>query len=156
MNRLPSMVFVIDPKKEHIAVEEARRLKIPIVGIVDTNCDPDGLDFVIPANDDAIRSIRLFAARIANACIEGGQRRQEIVKAQGEKVESKGTKERKADGKGPQVDVIRRNKDNAAEGEATADAAAKPADAAAATAETAAVATDAKPESDSGTAEASA
>ena len=71
MNRLPGAVFIIDPKKEHIAVAEANRLQIPVVAIVDTNCDPDMIDYVIPGNDDAIRSIKLFTANIAEACIEG-------------------------------------------------------------------------------------
>ena len=63
----------IDPKKEHIAVHEASRLGIPVIGVVDTNCDPDGIDFVIPGNDDAIRSIKLFTSKIADACIEGAR-----------------------------------------------------------------------------------
>jgi small subunit ribosomal protein S2 len=71
MRRLPGALFVVDPKKENIAVKEARKLNIPIVGIVDTNCDPDEIDYVIPGNDDAIRAIRLFSARIADACSEG-------------------------------------------------------------------------------------
>ncbi|MFN0061400.1 MAG: 30S ribosomal protein S2 [Myxococcaceae bacterium] len=71
MSRLPGCVFVIDPKKEQIAVHEASRLGIPVIGVVDTNCDPDGIDFVIPGNDDAIRSIKLFTSKIADACIEG-------------------------------------------------------------------------------------
>ena len=66
--RLPGAVFVIDPKKEHIAVEEARKLEIPIVAITDTNCDPDLIDYVIPGNDDAIRAIKLFTGKIADAC----------------------------------------------------------------------------------------
>src|SRR6476659_1225118 len=74
MTRLPGCVFVIDPKKEHIAVHEASRLGIPVIGIVDTNCDPDGIDFIIPGNDDAIRSIKLFTSKIADACIEGAAR----------------------------------------------------------------------------------
>ena len=74
MTRLPGCVFVIDPKKEHIAVHEASRLGIPVIGVVDTNCDPDGIDFVIPGNDDAIRSIKLFTSKIADACIEGAAR----------------------------------------------------------------------------------
>src|SRR3982750_3514452 len=74
MSRLPGCLFVIDPKKEHIAIHEATRLGIPIVGLVDTNCDPEGIDFVIPGNDDAIRSIRLFCAKIADAAIEGKAR----------------------------------------------------------------------------------
>ena len=71
MARLPEAVFVVDTKKEKIAVDEARKLKIPVLGIVDTNCDPDEVDFVIPGNDDALRSIRLFASRIADAVMEG-------------------------------------------------------------------------------------
>jgi small subunit ribosomal protein S2 len=71
MSRLPDVVFVVDTKKEKIAVDEARKLKIPIIGIVDTNCDPDEVDLVIPGNDDALRAIRLFASRIADAVLEG-------------------------------------------------------------------------------------
>ncbi|MEW6138290.1 MAG: 30S ribosomal protein S2 [Thermodesulfobacteriota bacterium] len=71
MKRLPGAVFIVDPKKENIAVQEARKLCIPIVAIVDSNCDPDEVDYVIPGNDDAIRAIRLFSSRIADACIEG-------------------------------------------------------------------------------------
>jgi small subunit ribosomal protein S2 len=81
MSQLPGAVFIIDPKREHLAVHEARRLKIPTIAIVDTNCNPDGIDFVIPANDDAIRSIRLIVAGIADAAIEGLMR-QEIVQAE--------------------------------------------------------------------------
>lgn len=71
MSRLPDAVFVIDTRREKIAVDEARKLKIPVIGIVDTNCDPDDVDFVIPGNDDALRSIRLFLSRIADAIISG-------------------------------------------------------------------------------------
>ena len=71
MARLPDAVFVVDTRKEKIAVDEARKLKIPVLGIVDTNCDPDEVDFVIPGNDDALRAIRLFASRIAEAVIAG-------------------------------------------------------------------------------------
>ena len=71
MSRLPDAVFIVDTKKEKIAVDEARKLKIPVIGIVDTNCDPDEVDYVIPGNDDALRSIRLFASRIADSVIEG-------------------------------------------------------------------------------------
>ncbi|NVJ25918.1 30S ribosomal protein S2 [Myxococcus sp. AM011] len=74
MSKLPRCVFIIDPKKEHIAIHEATRLGIPVIGLVDTNCDPDGIDFVIPGNDDAIRSIKLFTSKIAEACIEGAAR----------------------------------------------------------------------------------
>jgi small subunit ribosomal protein S2 len=71
LDRLPSAIFIIDPKKETIAVEEAQRLAIPIVAIVDTNCDPSGIDYPIPGNDDAIRSVRLITSRIADAVLEG-------------------------------------------------------------------------------------
>ena len=73
MNKLPGAMFVVDPRKEHNAISEARKLGIPIVAIVDTNCDPDEVDYVIPANDDAIRAIRLIASTMANAVIEGRQ-----------------------------------------------------------------------------------
>ena len=73
MNRLPGALFVVDPRKERIAVSEARKLNIPIVGIVDTNCDPDEIDYVIPGNDDAIRAVRLLTGRMADAVIEGRQ-----------------------------------------------------------------------------------
>lgn len=71
MKRLPGALFVVDPRKERIAVAEARKLNIPIVGIVDTNCDPDEIDYVIPGNDDAIRAVRLLTASMADAIIEG-------------------------------------------------------------------------------------
>ena len=73
MKRLPDMLFIIDVRKEEIAVAEANRLGIPVVAVVDTNCSPDGIDAVIPGNDDALRAIRLFASRIADAIIEGKQ-----------------------------------------------------------------------------------
>ena len=71
MTKLPDAVFVIDTQREKIAVDEARKLKIPVIGLVDTNCDPDDIDYVIPGNDDALRSIRLFVTRIAEAIISG-------------------------------------------------------------------------------------
>ena len=71
MKKLPSVLFVIDPRKEHLAVKEANTLKIPVVALCDTNCDPSGVDYVIPGNDDAIKAIRLFVAAIADAAIEG-------------------------------------------------------------------------------------
>jgi small subunit ribosomal protein S2 len=74
MNKLPGAIFVIDPKKEAIAVQEANKLGIPVVAVVDTNCDPDNIDYIIPGNDDAIRAIRLFATLMADACVEGSER----------------------------------------------------------------------------------
>jgi len=73
MSRLPDVVFIIDVRKEEIAVAEANRLGIPVVAVVDTNCSPDGIDYVIPGNDDALRAVRLFASRIADAVLEGQQ-----------------------------------------------------------------------------------
>lgn len=84
MERLPDAMFVVDPKKEAIAVAEANKLRIPVVSIVDTNCDPELIDFVIPGNDDAIRSIRLFTSKIADAYLAGaGQLEQEVVDQEG-------------------------------------------------------------------------
>jgi small subunit ribosomal protein S2 len=71
MGSLPDALFVVDTRNEQIAVDEARKLKIPVIGVVDTNCDPDQVDFVIPGNDDALRAIRLFSARISDAVLEG-------------------------------------------------------------------------------------
>lgn len=75
MTKLPSVVYIVDPRKEQIAVAEARRLRIPIVAIVDTNCDPDEIDYVIPGNDDAIRAVKLITSKIADAVIEGKEGR---------------------------------------------------------------------------------
>ncbi|CAN2040483.1 30S ribosomal subunit protein S2 [Candidatus Magnetomoraceae bacterium gMMP-15] len=85
MKKLPGAIFIVDPKNESIAVHEARKLNIPIIGIVDTNCDPDLIDYVIPGNDDAIRAIRLLSSRIADACIEGTERLREKQQAESDK-----------------------------------------------------------------------
>jgi small subunit ribosomal protein S2 len=85
MPGLPSLLFVIDPRNEQIAVQEANRLGIPVVAVVDTNCDPDNIDYVIPGNDDAIRAIRLMASKVADAVLEG---RQAIAKEAGEAMEA--------------------------------------------------------------------
>ena len=82
MKALPQAIFVVDPRKEHSAICEARNLGIPIVGICDTNCDPDELDYVIPGNDDAIRAVKLIAGKMADAIIEGRQGEQEEVPAE--------------------------------------------------------------------------
>ena len=71
MHRLPDAIFIVDPKKERIAVLEARKLKIPIIAVIDTNCDPDEIDYPIPGNDDAIRAVKLMVGKIADAIIEG-------------------------------------------------------------------------------------
>ena len=86
MKKLPAALFIVDPRKERNAIAEARKLNIPIVAIVDTNCDPDEIDYVIPGNDDAIRAIRLIAATMANAAIEG--RQGEDAAAEAEAVET--------------------------------------------------------------------
>ncbi len=106
MNKLPGMVFVIDPAKEHIAVDEARKLEIPVVGVTDTNCDPDMMDYVIPGNDDAIRAIKLFTSRIADACVIG-------TKVYKERAHTRGAKEEQDErvihvssgGDGPRVEI---------------------------------------------------
>ncbi|HEY8679767.1 MAG TPA: 30S ribosomal protein S2 [Candidatus Dormibacteraeota bacterium] len=79
MKRLPGAVFVVDPRKEHIAVTEANRLKIPVVAITDSNCDPDLIQYVIPGNDDAIRAVKLITGKMADACLEG---RQEVAEGE--------------------------------------------------------------------------
>ncbi len=82
MAKLPDMVFVIDPRREDIAVAEARKLDIPIIGLVDSNCDPDLIDHVIPGNDDAIRAINLISGKMADAIIEGNEARQKLIEAE--------------------------------------------------------------------------
>jgi len=109
MGRLPSVMFVVDPRKEHIAVAEANRLGIPVVAITDTNCDPDRIDFPLPGNDDAIRSIRLFAAAFADAVLEGRKHAKEKAVAEpsapqrdvqpGERLEAEGGTEVRRKGK---------------------------------------------------------
>ena len=84
MPELPGAIFVVDPRKENIAIQEAHRLGIPVVGIVDTNCDPDELDFPIPGNDDAIRAVKLITGAMATAVIEGRQGAEEEVEAEQE------------------------------------------------------------------------
>lgn len=82
MKKLPAALFVVDPKKERIAVLEARKLKIPIVSIVDTNCDPDEIDYVIPGNDDAIRAVKLITGIIATAVLEAKQLNQDVAESE--------------------------------------------------------------------------
>jgi len=86
MVELPGALFVVDPKRERIAVAEARRCRIPVIAIVDTNCDPDVIDYVIPGNDDAIRAIKLVASKLADAYIEGKMRREELLEEMQESV----------------------------------------------------------------------
>jgi small subunit ribosomal protein S2 len=95
MTRLPDAVFIVDTKKEQIAVDEARKLKIPVIGVVDTNCDPDEVDFVVPGNDDALRAIRLFASRIADAVLSG--------RGMKESIEAEGTRDASDEGGGDEA-----------------------------------------------------
>jgi small subunit ribosomal protein S2 len=118
MNGLPGAIFIVDPKKEAIAVREGKRLGIPIVAVVDTNCDPDDVDYIIPGNDDAIRSVRLLTSKIADACIEGMARYNEKRVAESDKDEDEENVEMTVkaskvqasedDSKGPVVEVIRK------------------------------------------------
>jgi small subunit ribosomal protein S2 len=85
MDRLPGAIFIVDPKKEKIAVREARKIGIPSIGIVDTNCNPEELDYIIPGNDDAIRAIHLFTSKIADAVIEGRQLYEKQLQMEGTK-----------------------------------------------------------------------
>jgi len=85
MKSYPAAVFIVDPNREHIAVQEAKKLSIPIVGIVDTNCDPNDIDYIIPGNDDAIRAIKLFASKFADAALEGKKRFEEKLAAESNK-----------------------------------------------------------------------
>jgi len=85
MKTLPAAIFIVDPNREHIAVQEAKKLGIPIVSIVDTNCDPDDIDYIIPGYDDAIRAIKLFSSRFADAVIEGKKRFDERLTAESNK-----------------------------------------------------------------------
>ena len=87
MRGMPDLIFIVDQKRELLAIQEANKVKIPIVGIVDTNCDPDNIDYVIPGNDDAIRSIRLVTGKIAEAVIEGHKRRESSRRTLPEKIE---------------------------------------------------------------------
>jgi small subunit ribosomal protein S2 len=123
MSGLPGAMFVVDPKNEAIAVREGRRLNIPIIAIVDTNCDPDDIDYIIPGNDDAIRAIRLMTSRMADACLEGSARFAEKQQAESDKEMeeesevaaasaelSEGERKVISDGtEGPVVEIIKRS-----------------------------------------------
>jgi len=84
MDELPGAVFIVDPKREHIAVQEVKKIGIPVIAITDTNCDPDNIDYIIPGNDDAIRSIRLLCSKIADACAAGHALAEERLRAEAE------------------------------------------------------------------------
>ncbi len=136
MNGLLGALFVVDPKNEAISVREGRRLNIPIVAIVDTNCDPDDIDYIIPGNDDAIRAIRLITSRVADACIAGSERFAEKRQAEADKDVEEVSEmaaasaelkpgERKviSDGsEGPVVEIIKRSADESTVSEAPAEA----------------------------------
>jgi small subunit ribosomal protein S2 len=107
LSKVPGMLFVIDPHKEHIAVDEARKLEIPVVAITDTNCDPDQIDYVIPGNDDAIRAIKLFASKIADAAILGNKIFKENARNRGQEREEPGERviHVSSGGDGPRVEM---------------------------------------------------
>jgi small subunit ribosomal protein S2 len=127
MTDLPGAVFIVDVVKEHIAVTEARKLEIPIVAIVDTNCDPDVIDYPIPGNDDAIRSLKLFAGKVADACVLGqkvGRERANQQRAaraeQGQGGEEPQTIRVSSGGEGPRVEVVSRRRNELPTPEAAA------------------------------------
>ncbi len=125
MGELPGAVFIIDVVKEHIAVSEARKLEIPIVAVVDSNCNPDLIDYAVPGNDDAIRSIKLFASKVAEACLMGqrlGRERASQARAQGaeeNRVEPQ-TIRVSSGGEGPRVEVVSKRRGDLPEPEAAA------------------------------------
>ena len=125
MTELPGAVFIVDVVKEHIAVTEARKLEIPIVAIVDTNCDPDVIDYPIPGNDDAIRSLKLFAGKIADACILGQKVQRERANQQRAARQEEGGQEQQtirvsSGGEGPRVEVVSRRRSDLPAPEAAA------------------------------------
>jgi len=117
MSALPGVIFIIDPKKEHIAVTEARRLGIPIVAVVDTNCDPDGIAYVIPGNDDALKAIRLFVGAISDACIEGSQMAKDFARREYMNLGGSGGANAEDAAGGPEVVVKSHGDDDAAAAE---------------------------------------
>ena len=129
MPGLPGVVFVVDPRKARIAIAEANKLEIPVVAVTDTNCDPDIIDYVIPGNDDAIRAIRLFSARIADACVMGqkvGRERAVVAKQQATSSDSPPEPIRvSSGGDGPKVEVVSRRSAPRPEPEAAASPEAK-------------------------------
>lgn len=110
MGKLPGAVFVVDTKKEHIAVAEARKLGIPIIAVVDTNCDPDEVDFPIPGNDDAIRALRTFITKAAEACIEGNSIYQKMLASRPPEEKPSRRDNREENAGGPKVEVVRGSK----------------------------------------------
>ena len=125
MVKVPSAIWVVDTNKEHLAVAEARKLNIPIIAILDTNCDPDLIDYPIPGNDDAIRSLKLFAGRIADACILGQKVQRERANQQRAARETEGGEEQQtirvsSGGEGPRVEVVSRRRSDLPTPEAAA------------------------------------
>jgi small subunit ribosomal protein S2 len=118
MDELPGAVFIVDPKKEHIAVKETRKLGIPLVAIADTNCDPDDIDYIIPGNDDAIRAIRLICSKISNACIEGHNLAEERLRAEadlgkeGEAEKPETVTAAEGEKEGPEIIVLSKKEDS--------------------------------------------
>jgi len=107
MERLPGALFVVDPNHEEIAVREARKIGIPVVAIVDTNCDPDMIDYIIPGNDDAIKAIRLFTTKIADACIEGREMHQKLLRVEPEVAAGATVADVSVEGKRPKVERLK-------------------------------------------------
>jgi small subunit ribosomal protein S2 len=126
MASLPGAVFIVDPNKEHIAVAEARKLELPVIAVTDTNCDPDLVDYVIPGNDDAIRAVRLFASKIADACILGQRLGRERAathakeRPQGEEKPEPQVVRVQSGGDGPKVEMVSRRSGPRPEPEAAA------------------------------------
>jgi small subunit ribosomal protein S2 len=118
MDELPGAVFIVDPKREHIAVKEVRKIGIPVIAITDTNCDPDDIDYLIPGNDDAIRSIKLLCSKIADACAAGHAVAEERMRAEAEAAKEEGkdvqdkpqpAEEKKA---GPEIIVVSKKEED--------------------------------------------
>jgi small subunit ribosomal protein S2 len=121
MDELPGAIFVVDPKREKIAVKEGRKLGIPVIAIADSNCDPDEMDFILPGNDDAIRAIRLFCSKIADACIEGHNLAEERLRAEAELLKEQETTEAEvivsdeSEEGGPEVIILPKKEETAGE-----------------------------------------
>ena len=124
MDELPGAIFVVDPKREKIAVKEGRKLGIPVIAIADSNCDPDEIDFILPGNDDAIRAIRLFCSKIADACIEGHNLAEERLRAESELLKEQETAEAEvmvsdeSEEEGPEVIILPKKEETAGKVEA--------------------------------------
>lgn len=120
MKKVPGALFVVDVKKEHIACREARRLGIPIVAVVDTNCDPDMVDYIIPGNDDAIRSVRLFVSKMAEACREGAAVFESRARSDQESKRAEADEKAADEGRKKEITVIKKGTSKASAEEAPA------------------------------------